>query len=280
MGHLCGSTCKRKQTPPVPCHTCGLNGGSRRPHASARQIGAAVDMYFDGLSYRRVAENIEQYFGRPTNAVTVMRWVHGYADLAHEIVTDTKIPTGPEWVADELVVKVGGRKYWLFNVMDSETRFILAAYLSPVRTARAAATAMSIARDRAENAPRVLKTDGLPSYGRGIRQAFPSHPVKHVVTEGIRAIINNNLSERLQGTLRDRDKTLRGLKARDSGQTYIDGLVLHYNYFRPHGGLDGKSPARAAGADIPFDNWMDIASIRMTDVHHRKPSLLSTARTS
>ena len=67
------------------------------------------------------------------------------------------------------------------------------------------------------------------------------------MTEGIRAVINNNLSERLQGTLRDRDKTLRGLKARDSGQTYIDGLVLHYNYFRPHGGLDGKSPARAAG---------------------------------
>ena len=93
MSHMCGTTCKRKQTPPVPCATCGLNGGSRRPHATPQQIGAAVDMYFDGLSYRRVAENIEEYFGRKTNAVTIMRWVHDYADRAHEIVHDTKIPT-------------------------------------------------------------------------------------------------------------------------------------------------------------------------------------------
>ena len=62
--------------------------------------------------------------------------------------------------------------------------------------------------------------------------------------------------------MRDRDKTLRGLQARDTGQTYIDGLVLHYNYFRPHGGIGGKSPVRAAGVDIPFDNWTDIAAMR------------------
>ena len=45
------------------------------------------------------------------------------------------------------------------------------------------------------------------------------------------------MSERLQGTFRDRDKTLRGLKKRESGQDYIDGLVLNDNYLRPHGGL-------------------------------------------
>ena len=264
MSHMCGTTCKRKQTPPVPCATCGLNGGSKRPHATPQQVGAAVDMYFDGLSYRRVAENVEHYFGRKTNPVTVMRWVHDSADRAHEIVHDTKIHTGPEWVADEIVVRVGGRKYWLFNVMDAKTRFVLAAHLSPQRTARAAATALALARDRAATPPNMVKTDGLPSYRRGIRTAFPTHDVKHVVSQGIRAVINNNLSERLQGTFRDRDKTLRGLQAQDTGQTYVDGLVLHYNYFRPHGGLDGRSPARAAGAEIPFDNWTDIASIQKT----------------
>ena len=46
------------------------------------------------------------------------------------------------------------------------------------------------------------------STSAGIRTAFPTHGVKHVVSQGIRAVINNNLSERLQGTFRDRDKTL------------------------------------------------------------------------
>ena len=221
-------------------------------------------MYFDGLSYRRVADNIGEHFDRETNPATVYRWVQEQTARAVDLVRDTKVRTGNEWVADELAVKVGGNNYWLFNVMDSETRYVLAAYLSPERTTRAAATALAMARERSENAPERIKTDGLTSYIEGVRVAFPVHGVKHVVSQGIRASINNNLSERLQGTFRDRDKTLRGLKKRESGQTYIDGLVLHYNYFRPHGGLDGKRPAEKAGAVIPFDGWGDVAGMTET----------------
>ncbi len=224
-------------------------------------VGAAIDMYFDGLSYRRTAENVGTYFGRDTNASTVYRWVQKHAALADELVKDIPIPTGSEWVADEVNVNVGGRRYCLFNVMDAQTRVVLAAYLSPDRTARAAATALSMARQRAEDAPHVVKTDGLSSYESAVRTAFPVYDVKHVVSEGIRAVINNNLSERLQGTIRDRDKTLRAMKKRDTGQTYIDGLVLHYNYFRPHMGLKGKRPAEAAGTAIPFESWLDVAGL-------------------
>ena len=160
------------------------------------------------------------------------------------------------------MVNAGGEKYWLFNAMDSETRIVLAADLSPVRTTRAAATALSLARERAENPPAEVKTDGLRSYRDALPRAFPTRRVKHTVSKGIRAEINNNLSERLQGTFRDRDQTLRGLKARETGQAYVDGLVTHYNYFRPHESLDGKRPAEAAGAELPFKDWEDVAAAK------------------
>ena len=147
-------------------------------------------MYFDGLSYRRVAENIGDYFGRPTNASTVYRWVQEHSQRAAELVSDFKVKAGDEWVADEIAVKVGGKQFWLFNVMDADSRFVLSAYLSPERTTRAAATALALARERAEHAPRLIKTDGLRSYEEGVRVAFPIHGVKHVVTQGIRAVIN------------------------------------------------------------------------------------------
>ena len=169
-----------------------------------------------------------------------------------------RVATGGVWVA----VKVGGKNYWLFDVMDSDTRFLLSAYLSPARTTRAAATALALAREKADNPPRQLKTDGLASYRDAVPRAFPTHPVKPVFSKGIRAQINNNLSERLQGTIRDRDKTLRGLKARDTGQAYVDGLVTHYNYFRPHESLDGKLPAEAADAELPFSSWEDVAAMK------------------
>ena len=262
MSHLCGASCKRKQTPVVACATCNIaGGGNPRSNATPAQKAAAVDMYFDGISYRRCAENIGEHFHRPTNAATVYRWVQEQTRRAGDMLNGVKVNTGREWVADELAVKVGGRQYWLFNVMDSKTRFVLAAYLSSERTTRAAQTAMAMARDKAANAPDTIKTDGLRSYREAVSRAFPQQSVKHVVSEGIRARINNNLSERLQGTLRDRDKTLRGLKSRETGQAYVDGLILDYNYFRKHSGLNGKRPAEAAGADTPLRNWSDVAAL-------------------
>ena len=47
----------------------------KRPyHTTPHEKGTAADMYFDGLSYRRTAENIGQYFGRDTTQVTVYCW--------------------------------------------------------------------------------------------------------------------------------------------------------------------------------------------------------------
>ena len=83
-------------------------------------------------------------------------------------------------------------------------------------------------------------------------KAFPTHPVKHVVSKGIQPEINSNLSERLQGTVRDRDKTLRGLKHRDTGQNYLDGLTVHYNYFRPRGGLAARNRRKLPGLNCPL----------------------------
>ena len=76
---------------------------------------------------------------------------------------------------------------------------------------------MAMARQRSNNPPRQPKTDGLASYRDAVPRAFPTHPVKQVVYKSIRAEINNNLRERLQGTIRDKDKVLRGLKARETG---------------------------------------------------------------
>lgn len=136
-----------------------------------------------------------------------------------------KAHTGSEWVADEMVVDVGGRKYWLWNVMDSRIRYILAAHLSLTRTARDAKTVMKKACAAAANLPKTIKTDRLSSYIPAIEDVFGAN-AKHVRTDGIAAPGNNNLSERLQGTFRERIKVLRGMEARKSAQAYIDGWVL------------------------------------------------------
>ena len=91
--------------------------------------------------------------------------------------------------------------------------------------------------------------------GRGGPQPLSCEPhrrshsdvlLQHVQSEGIRAELNNNLSERLQGTFRQRTKTLRGLDNAKSGQVYLDGWAFTYNQFREHEALGDKTPASVA----------------------------------
>ena len=134
MGHLCGANCKRKTG--QPCRTAGgarvvqidARGKPVKPsparkyrQATPHEKGAAVEMYFDGLSYRRTAGNMDQFFGRDTGSTSVYRWVRELTEKADEVLRPMKVDTGRVWVADEVVVRVGGKNYWLFNVMDSGT---------------------------------------------------------------------------------------------------------------------------------------------------------------
>lgn len=68
---------------------------------------------------------------------------------------------------------------------------------------------------------------------------------------------NNNKMERLNGEIRDREKTMRGLKKKDT--SILKGYQLFHNYIRPHQGLEGKTPSEVAGIKVEGDNkWMTL----------------------
>ena len=50
--------------------------------------------------------------------------------------------------------------------------------------------------------------------------------------------------ERLHGTIRQRNKIVRGLDDENTAQTMMDGMQIYYNFIRPHMALDGKTPAQ------------------------------------
>ena len=63
--------------------------------------------------------------------------------------------------------------------------------------------------------------------------------------------------ERMNGEVRDREKTMRGLKNTDS--PILKGYEVFHNYIRPHMGLDGDTPADRAGIEVRGENkWITI----------------------
>ena len=233
------------------------NGNTAGRRFPPEITGAAVRMFYAGMSYKRIAEHIEDTYDiKEPSKATIYEWVRDYTREGVEEMADHKAHTSGHWVADEMMVWVGGEKYWNWNVMDADTRYILATHLSKNRDTRAATAVMGKAREAAAEPPKTIKTDKWRAYNRAIANVFPD--AKHVQSEGLTAELNNNQSERLQGTFRQRTKTLRGLDTRASGQTYLDGWTLDYNLFRKHEGLRNRTPAQAAGISAPYDEWEDV----------------------
>ena len=82
--------------------------------------------------------------------------------------------------------------------------------------------------------------------------------------------IHNNKMERQNGEVRDREKVMRGVKKADSPA--FKGLQIYHNFFRPHMGLRGKTPAEAAGIRIEGENpWVTvIQNARLRNVTSEK----------
>ena len=241
----------------------GMGPGHRIP---VEQMGMAIRLFYSGMSHKQIAEAMADAFNIPEpSKATIYEWQRDYTDEAVEEMKKYPAKVGDSWVADEMQVTVGGEKMWNWNVMDEDTRYILASHLSKERNMKAAETVMEKAASASATEPKTIKTDRLRNYPNAINLVFPN--TKHVQSNGMRAEINNNLSERLQGTFRQRTKTLRGLDSLETGQRYLDGWVVNYNLFREHEALDGKTPGDVAHVNAPFKEWADV--VRATPAAQR-----------
>ena len=108
--------------------------------------------------------------------------------------------------------------------------------------------------------PMTIITDGLPAYHDTYNKEFwtRKYPrTKHIRHITLKGDHNNNKMERLNGEIRDREKTMRGLKKDDT--PILSGYQIFHNYIRPHEGLDGKTPAEACGIKIEGKNkWLTL----------------------
>ena len=125
----------------------------------------------------------------------------------------------------------------------------------------------------ADAPPKSIISDKLGSYIPAIKQVFPD--TEHIQFEGLRARVNN-LSERLQVTIRDREKTLRAIDSLETGQKYFDGWATNYNLFREHEGIEGQTPPEMAGVSTPFTEWADVVRIAATDAERKRDTKTQT----
>ena len=240
-------------------HTNGKAKGRRFP---ADQMGAAIRMFYSGISYQQIAESMGRTYDIPEpSKATIYQWVRDYTKDALKEMDRHPAHTGGRWVVDEMQLDVGGQQYWIWNVMDESTGYLLASHLTKERDARSAEAVLKKAAAAAAETPKTVKTDRWPYYVPAVKKVFPRSRHLRLVGVGNPEDIKNP-SKRVQGLFRQRIRTLRGVGSQEKGQLYLDGWTLDYNLFRDPESMDGEPPGQAAKVNPPFNEWADVVKGR------------------
>lgn len=221
------------------------------------QISSALSMYYSGMSINEIRSHLRQENGNYPSGKSVYGWVDKYTDLATKTMQDYHPKVGNTWIADETVLEIDGQNVWMYDIIDADTRYLLATRLALSRTTHDAQRLMEEAYKKAGIIPSKIITDKNDSYLDGVELAFGAD-TEHIQSRPFALEDNTQLIERFHGTLKDRTKVMRGLKNIETAIQFIDGFLVHYNYFRPHESLRGKTPAEVAGIDYTYKNWAEI----------------------
>jgi len=220
-------------------------------------IADVLNMYYEGMSENEIRRNLIQQDDNYISTGSVYNWARRFTDLATKEAQNYKPEVGRLWVADETVLDIDGKNVWFWDIIDTKTRFLIASHMSFTRTTKDAQALMKQAYERTGKLPRVIYTDSLRAYLDGIELTFGADTI-HRQGSPFDVEVNTNLIERFHGTIKERTKVMRGFRRVDTARAFMDGWLVHYNFFRPHMSLKGKTPAEVAGINFPFRNWKGV----------------------
>ncbi len=204
-----------------------FNIGFERMKHNPQAITSAMQLYFSGESLRNTMKSL-RLLGVEVSYRTILNWLKKYVKLMKDYAEDIEPNVSNTWRADELYIKIKGDTKYLFALMDDETRFWIAQEVAETKDRHDTRALFSRAKYLMGKQPKTLITDGLMSYSAACDGVFSqTQHTRHIRLQGD---MNNNKMERMNGEIRDREKTMRGLKKKDT--PILTGYQIFHNYIR------------------------------------------------
>jgi len=235
---------------------------------NAKLVCLAMDCYFKGLSYRDIADQFEQFYGLKLHHETIRRWVLKFSNVLDKYSKTIQPKIKGVWNADETLIltkrgknpKQPNKNYdYVWNVMDNETKFLLASINSGrSRSSKDAQKVFTEALKQNGKIPYQIITDGYKGYQDGCRKTFRNwgneRKVKFTSIKGHRKEINNNAIESHHTHQKEFHKVRRGVT---KTQEYQDGFKVYHNFIRKNV-KDKTTPAEKCGIGVNGNRWNSL----------------------
>lgn len=215
---------------------------------------------------------------------TVSALIKYYVKLLLRFESSLKLRIGGTWQMDDVhneltrawtqfyelnTLRKGKRRLtskkqrWILNVIDEDTLYWLAAIASP-RNKSAAMKALNSSVNRARRFPERIKGDDFVTYPLACNTILPTSVTRDFKCKKKKEAYGHTYAvERLNRTLR---KSLpagkRRFRSLGALQNYVELVRLYYNFIHSNIGLNGGTPAEAAGVTCLCEKkWSSLITL-------------------
>ncbi|NRP88481.1 hypothetical protein GFPCMMHI_04403 [Ensifer adhaerens] len=188
-------------------------------------IAHAVWLYFRFPLSLRLVEEMLLERGIVVSYETIRRWACKFGAAYARQLRRKKPSRKDIWHLDEVVISIGGRKYWLWRAVDQDG-YVLDEIVQSRRDTKAAKRLLVRLLKRQGQTPKRIITDKLRSYGAAKRDVMPT--VEHRSHKGL-----NNRAENSHLPLRKRERAMQGFRSAGGLQRFISVFSAIRNLFVP-----------------------------------------------
>ena len=211
-----------------------------RMRNSPYKITQCMDMYFRGVSLRKIQEHLQAFTPHNSSHQSILNWIRKYCIMIGKFTDELRLKTGTQLTFDEVEFKTKGKQSFFFDIMDMDTRYILASDYFYRRGENELLAVLKQAERKAITKPTDIYTDGLRAYPAVIRKAYYSCRLNYQIQQHITKSSDKKFNwkiERLQENIRERTKVIRQFKSMNSAKAIMKGWEIFYNFCRKHQGI-------------------------------------------
>lgn len=205
-------------------------------------IRLAVWLYFRfTLSVRDVEELLAQR-GIVASREALRCWVIKFGPMIAANLRRRRTPPTGRWHLDEMVVRIGGQRMYLWRAVDDEGE-VLDVVVQKRRNRQAAAKLLRKLLKNTGVHPETITTDKLASYGAALRDLGLTDRHR---PGGMR---ENNRVENSHLAIRRRERKQQKFKSQGSAQRFLSTHTAIYNTFNTQPHLNSRSTLRLVRAE-------------------------------
>lgn len=258
-------------------HRFTLDDGFYRMRNNPIKITQSIDLFYRGVSTRKVQEHLGVFYPHNASNVSIYKWVVKYSKMISKFTGKLKANVGEEVQVDEVEfhrrkshqAKRGVEKNFFVDSIDPETRFLVASAYGRTRSSKEIKSVMNNIKDKTDKQIKVITTDGFFAYKKVVKSVFGynnklgKYNVFHNVVTASKGEGFNHPIERLHNNVRARTKVMRGFHGSiHSANAILKGFEIYYNFITKNQAID-CCPYELA-TDLKLNNpnkWIELIQL-------------------